>query len=110
LNFAVGDGVDSPATFRTITSTWEPGAPAGLVATMDAAGCEGVPGTFWNTAVFSPNRTLVTSSRLLPVMTTCEPPVAGPESGDTDVTVGSSPKFRPITEPQVVSVTDVVLL
>ena len=93
-----------------MTSTVSPCGPAGLVATIDADGSSGEAGTFTKLAVSLPNRTLVTSSRLLPVMVTAVPPVLGPELGLTAVTVGSSPKLWPMTDPQVVSVTDVVLL
>ena len=60
--------------------------------------------------VTSPNRTDTAESRLLPVIVTSVPPVAGPVDGVTDVTVGSSPKLSSMTEPQVVRLTVVELL
>jgi hypothetical protein len=59
--------------------------PAGAVATIDVAllmvnEVAGVP----------PNRTAVAPVKLLPVMVTGVPPVAGPLFGEIDVTVGAA--------------------
>src|SRR5690348_13635324 len=70
-----------PPAVVTVTSTWP--VPAGLVAlsTVEDTNVTGV-------AAVPPNLTVAAAVKPVPVMVTTVPPAAGPDAGDTPVTVG----------------------
>ena len=74
---------DVPPTVVTLTSTVP--VPAGEVAVIDVAELTVKP-----VAGVAPNVTAVAPLKLVPVIVTDVPPVAGPEVGDIDVTVGTA--------------------
>ena len=76
-------GLVTPAAFVTVTSTVP--LPAGEVAAIDVALV-----TVKEVALVLPNFTAVTPMKLLPVMVTDVPPVAGPLFGETEVTLGDN--------------------
>src|SRR5262249_10170906 len=82
---------DVPEGVVTVTSTVCPAVPAGSVAVILVADT-----TVKLVAGVPPNDTPVAPLKLLPVIVTVVPPVAGPLAGDTLLTVGAD-EFVPPT-------------
>ena len=83
MNWSAADVADVPPAVVTLISTVP--APAGDVAVIEVAEL-----TVKLVAAVAPNVTAVAPVKFVPVSVTVVPPVAGPEVGEIDVTVGAA--------------------
>jgi hypothetical protein len=83
VNWSAADVADVPPAVVTVTSTVP--VPAGEVAVIEVAEL-----TVKLVALVAPNFTAVAPVNEVPVIVTDVPPVAGPEVGEIDVTVGAA--------------------
>ena len=81
MNWSAADVAEVPAPVVTVTSTVP--APAGDVATIEVAEL-----TVKFVAPVTPKFTAVTPVKPVPVMVTVVPPIAGPDVGKIELTVG----------------------
>ena len=81
VNWSAADVADVPPGVVTVTSSVP--VPAGEVAVIEVAEFTVKP-----VALVAPNFTAVAPVKLVPVSVTDVPPVAGPDAGETEVTVG----------------------
>ena len=83
MNWSAADVAEVPPAVVTLMSTVP--VPAGDVAVIDVAELNVKPA-----AAVAPNVTFVTPVKLVPVIVTTVPPVAGPAVGEIEVTVGAA--------------------
>jgi hypothetical protein len=96
VNWSAELVAEVPSAVVTVTSTGQ-APPAGDVAVTSVGDTTVTP-----VAGFDPKRTVVAGVNSFPVIVTGVPPVAGPDDGATEVTVGAVSVMSPIAVAQLV--------